>query len=65
MTEKEFNRQLQDLFLNVVGFAVHLTRDRDRGYDLAQHMSWDAVARDYVLPGINRAAKAQRLAQIA
>jgi len=36
MTEKEFNRQLQDLFLNVVGFAVHLTRDRDRGYDLAQ-----------------------------
>ncbi|MGA2497507.1 MAG: hypothetical protein ABSH20_07185, partial [Tepidisphaeraceae bacterium] len=37
----------------------------DRGYDLAKHMSWDAVARDYVLPGINRAAKAQRLTQVA
>ena len=37
----------------------------NRGYDLAQHMSWDAVARDYVIPGILRAAKAQRLRQIA
>ena len=37
----------------------------NRGYDLAKHMSWDAVARDYILPGINRAAKAQRLTQVA
>src|SRR5437016_5998532 len=37
----------------------------DRGYDLAKHMSWDVVARDYVLPGIQRASKAQRLKQIA
>lgn len=37
----------------------------DRGYALAQKMSWDAVARDYVLPGIERASKAQRLKQIA
>jgi hypothetical protein len=37
----------------------------DRGYDLAKHMSWDVVARDFVLPGIARAGKAQRLAQIA
>jgi hypothetical protein len=37
----------------------------ERGYALASKMSWDAVARDYVLPGINRAAKAQRLKQIA
>jgi hypothetical protein len=37
----------------------------NRGYDLAAHMSWDAVARDYVLPGIMRAARAQRLRQIA
>ncbi|MBC8107858.1 MAG: hypothetical protein H7Z14_14820, partial [Anaerolineae bacterium] len=36
-----------------------------RGYDLATHMSWDAVARDYVVPGIQRAARAQRLKQIA
>jgi hypothetical protein len=37
----------------------------ERGYELAQKMSWDVVARDYVLPGIHRAAKAQRLRQIA
>ena len=37
----------------------------ERGYALAQRMSWDVVARDYVLPGIARAAKAQRLRQIA
>jgi len=37
----------------------------ERGYALARKMSWDAVARDYVLPGINRAARAQRLKQIA
>jgi hypothetical protein len=37
----------------------------ERGYALANKMSWDAVARDYVLPGIQRAAKAQRLKQIA
>ena len=37
----------------------------ERGYALAQKMSWDSVAREYVLPGISRAAKAQRLKQIA
>jgi hypothetical protein len=37
----------------------------DRGYALAQNMSWDAVARNYVLPGIQRAGKANRLKQIA
>ena len=37
----------------------------DRGHKLAEQMSWDAVARDYVLPGIERATKAQRLKQIA
>ncbi len=37
----------------------------ERGYALAQQMSWDAVARDYVIPGIQRARKAQRLKQIA
>jgi hypothetical protein len=35
-----------------------------RGYDLAQNMSWDAVARDYLLPGIERTIKHKRLAQI-
>jgi hypothetical protein len=37
----------------------------DRGYDLATHMSWDAVAKDYVVPGIQRATRASRLKQIA
>jgi hypothetical protein len=37
----------------------------DRGYALASKMSWDVVAKDYVLPGIARAAKAQRLKEIA
>ena len=37
----------------------------ERGYALAKQMSWDVVARDYVLPGIERASKAQRLKQIA
>src|SRR4051812_26591161 len=37
----------------------------ERGYNLAQQMSWDVVARDYVVPGIQRASKAQRLKRIA
>ncbi|HUB27458.1 MAG TPA: hypothetical protein VL992_18675 [Tepidisphaeraceae bacterium] len=37
----------------------------ERGYALAQRMSWDAVARDYILPGIARAGHANRLKQIA
>jgi hypothetical protein len=28
-------------------------------------MSWDAVAREYVVPGIQRASRASRLEQIA
>jgi hypothetical protein len=37
----------------------------ERGYALAYRMSWDVVAQSYVLPGIARAARAQRLKQIA
>ncbi len=37
----------------------------DRGHALAEKMSWDVVARDDVIPGITRAARAQRLRQIA
>jgi hypothetical protein len=36
-----------------------------RGHDLASQMSWDVVARDFILPGIDRASKHQRLRQIA
>ena len=37
----------------------------DRGYDLATHMSWDAVAQNYIVPGIERACRAHKLAKIA
>jgi glycogen synthase len=37
----------------------------DRGHKLAEQMSWDAVAREYVIPGIQSACRAQRLKQIA
>jgi hypothetical protein len=37
----------------------------ERGFALASKMSWDVVAREYVVPGIMRAARAQRLKQIA
>jgi hypothetical protein len=36
-----------------------------RGQALANNMSWEVVARDYVLPGIERASRAQKLKQIA
>lgn len=36
-----------------------------RGYELATHMSWDAVAEKYLLPGFERATHAHRLQQIA
>ncbi len=36
-----------------------------RGFELAKHMSWDAVAENYLLPGFERAVKAKRLKQIA
>jgi hypothetical protein len=37
----------------------------ERGYELAKKMSWEVVARDYVIPGIQRASRASRLKQIA
>jgi hypothetical protein len=37
----------------------------ERGFVLASKMSWDVVAKEYVIPGIQRAARAQRLKQIA
>jgi len=36
----------------------------ERGYKMAEQMSWDAVARDYILPGIDIATRAQRLKQV-
>jgi hypothetical protein len=37
----------------------------DRGYELATHMSWDAVAENYIVPGIELACHQQKLAKIA
>jgi hypothetical protein len=37
----------------------------ERGQSLAEKMSWDAVATNYILPGIARATKHRRLAEIA
>ncbi len=45
--------------------AGELEAALERGYALAEKMSWDVVARDYILPGLARAAKASRLMQIA
>lgn len=33
----------------------------ERGHQLAEKMSWEVVAKDYVLPGIERACRAKRL----
>ena len=37
----------------------------ERGHKLAEGMSWDVVAKDYVIPGIDRACAAKRMSQIA
>jgi hypothetical protein len=37
----------------------------DRGHALADKMSWDAVAREYVVPGLKRAAQRNHLKQTA
>jgi hypothetical protein len=37
----------------------------NRGYELATHMSWDAVAENYIVPGIERACRQHKLAKIA
>lgn len=61
VAEKVACELLERLPRNPAEFAEFL----QRGYELAKHMSWDVVARDYVLPGIERAIKAQKLRQIA
>ena len=55
----------KELFQRLPRTPAEFEQFIDRGYALAQEMSWDAVARDYVVPGILRASKAQRLRQIA
>jgi len=45
--------------------AAEKARMIRQGYDLAKHMSWEVVARDYFLPGIERAIRRQRVHQVA
>jgi hypothetical protein len=45
--------------------ALRTSQVIDRGHPLAQKMSWEVVARDFVIPGIKRATRASRLMQIA
>ncbi len=67
-------RQQRDAIENTIARQVAATLDQrlprkptdfepfiERGYELARKMSWDVVAADYVLPGIDRACKAKRL----
>ncbi len=54
-----------ELFSRLPRTPAEFEKFIDRGHALAQQMSWDAVARDYVLPGIERATRASRLKQIA
>jgi hypothetical protein len=37
----------------------------DRGHALAAKMTWDVVAREYVVPGLKRAAQRSHLKQTA
>jgi hypothetical protein len=55
----------KDLFERLPREPKEFEQFIERGYDLAKHMSWEVVARDYVVPGIQRASRAQRLKQIA
>lgn len=58
-------RVARELFNRLPRTPAEFEQFINRGYELASEMSWDVVARDYVLPGIQRAARAQRLLQIA
>jgi hypothetical protein len=55
----------KDLYERLPRTPAEFAKFIDRGYELASHMSWDAVARDYILPGMIRATKHSRLRQIA
>jgi len=55
----------QDLIDRLPRTPAEFAQFIERGHKLAEKMSWDAVARDYVLPGMNQACRAQRLRQIA
>ncbi len=44
-----------EIFRRLPRKAVHFEANLQQGYALARRMSWEVVAKDYVLPGIERA----------
>jgi len=49
----------EDLYTRLPSTEAHLAKMIEQGYELAKHMSWEVVARDFVLPGIERAIARQ------
>ncbi|MEI8194777.1 MAG: hypothetical protein WCI73_02595, partial [Phycisphaerae bacterium] len=45
----------EELFKRLPTTEAQFSKMIDSGYELAKNMSWEVVARDYVLPGIERA----------
>jgi hypothetical protein len=45
----------EELYKRLPTTEAEFSKLIDSGYELARNMSWECVARDYVLPGIARA----------
>jgi glycosyltransferase involved in cell wall biosynthesis len=52
----------EELYKRLPTTEAGFARIIDAGYELAHNMSWEAVARDYVLPGIQRALQREQTA---
>jgi glycosyltransferase involved in cell wall biosynthesis len=57
----EAERVAQEILKRIPRTPAESQAFMERGQKLADEMSWDVVAREYVVPGIERAAKAHRL----
>jgi len=57
----EADRVAKEILKRVARTAKEIEPFIERGQKLADQMSWDVVAREFVVPGIERAAKAHRL----
>lgn len=55
----------EELFKRLPTTEAQFAEFIDRGHALAENMSWEVVARDYVLPGIERAIKRPEPAKVA
>lgn len=57
----EADRVAREILRRVARTAKEIEPFIERGQKLADRMSWDVVAREFVIPGIERAARAHRL----